>query len=89
MAQENEISVWEIKFPEHSPENRFPLYNLYKIPLAQANFPLAHKNALVLASGLDCICLTTTHVLQDILAVLIGERASVCFPAWIWHFFLK
>ena len=57
MAQENEISVWETKFPEHSPENRFPLYNLYKIPLAQANFPLAHKNALLLASGL--------HLLND------------------------
>ena len=26
------------KFLEHSPENRYPLYVLYKIPLAQANF---------------------------------------------------
>ena len=29
------------KFLEHSPENRCPLYVLYKIPLAQANFLLA------------------------------------------------
>ena len=42
--QDNEIltfkSVWETKFLEHSPENRCPLYVLYKIPLAQANFLL-------------------------------------------------
>ena len=34
-------SEWETKFPEHSPENRCPLYVLYKIPLAQANLSLA------------------------------------------------
>ena len=33
-------SVWETKFLEHSPENKSPLYVLYKIPLAQANFLL-------------------------------------------------
>ena len=32
---------WENKFLEHSPENRYPLYVLYKIPLTQANFLLA------------------------------------------------
>ena len=34
------MSVWETKFLEHSPKNRCPLYVLYKIPLAQANFLL-------------------------------------------------
>ena len=34
-------TVRETKFLEHSPENRCPLYVLYKISLAQANFPLA------------------------------------------------
>ena len=33
-------SARETKFLEHSPENRGPLYVLYKILLAQANFPL-------------------------------------------------
>ena len=35
------LTVWETKFLEHLPENRCPLYVLYKIPLAQANFLLA------------------------------------------------
>ena len=34
-------SVWETTFLEHSPENRGPLYVLYKVPLTQANFLLA------------------------------------------------
>ena len=33
-------SVWETKLLEHSSENRCPLYILYKISLAQANFLL-------------------------------------------------
>ena len=37
----SQIPVWKTKFLEHSPENKCPLYVLYKIPLAQANFLLA------------------------------------------------
>ena len=33
-------AVWETKFLEHLPENRCPLYVLYIISLAQANFLL-------------------------------------------------
>ena len=33
--------VWETKFLEHLPEHKCPLYVLYKIPIAQANFLLA------------------------------------------------
>ena len=36
-----ENAVWETKFLGHSPENRCPLYVLYKISLARANFLLA------------------------------------------------
>ena len=61
------IAVCETNFLEHSPENRCPLYVLYKIPLTQANF-FTHptQNALALASGWElaslivlgkrCIC---------------------------------
>ena len=35
------VTVWETKFLQHSPENRCPIYVLYKIPLAQADFLLA------------------------------------------------
>ena len=35
------VAVSETKFLEHSPQNRCSLYVLYKILLAQANFPLA------------------------------------------------
>ena len=34
------ITVQETKFLEHSPENSFPLDNLYKIPLAQAQLKM-------------------------------------------------
>ena len=34
------LAVWETKFLEHSPENKCPLYVLYKISLAQTHFPV-------------------------------------------------
>ena len=55
------IPVWETKFMEYSPENRCPLYVLYKISLAQANFQLAqlkmhlHWQVLVLLTGYNQI----------------------------------
>ena len=34
------FAVWKTKFLEHSPKNKFPLYVLNEISLAQANFLL-------------------------------------------------
>ena len=36
----NIMAGWETKFLEHSPENRWRFYALYKIPIAQANLLL-------------------------------------------------
>ena len=46
-------AAWETKMFWHSPEMGSVLYSLYKIPLAQACFPLSHptKFSLSLASG--------------------------------------
>ena len=40
MTQLYGATVWETKFLEHLPPNKCPLYVLYKIPLAKANFLL-------------------------------------------------
>ena len=65
------IAGWETKIIWYSPELGSPLYSLYKIPLAQACFPLARPNfhshwrALVsqpeLASGRALVSLTENY----------------------------
>ena len=61
------VPVWETKFLEHSPDNKCPLYVLYKIPPAQANFLLAqlkihsHWRALVSLTAVLNIHVSTSH----------------------------
>ena len=43
-AQNDPCAGWETKIFWHSPEMGSLLYSLYKIPLAQACFPLAQPN---------------------------------------------